>query len=271
MHELIVSNLQTYGPCAVFLLLLLSGFGVPIGEEWVLIPAGALVYSGQFEFWSVAPLAYCGIILADFIWYAICYHYGTPLLHKRWVKKVLHPRRLLQIKHQIERRGIGVIIVARFVPATRSAAITMGGVLHMPFWKFALAEMSCVLITVPIQLGIGFFAAKGLAAASQLEWIFHIVGGAILALVAALIARRWYLRRHRTDRLPRARMSWLRRSRRTTRPTGIHNTPTIPASSTSGPATERDASSDHESSQPNTSSATQLPSHDHASTRPLHR
>jgi len=274
MQEFILENLSTYGPFAVFVLLLLSGFGVPVGEEWVLIPAGALIYSGKFEFFEIAVLAYCGIILADIIWYSICYHYGTPLLHKRWVKRVLHPRRLLQIKHQIERRGIGVIIAARFVPATRSAAITMGGILHMPFWKFLLAEMSCVLITVPIQLGIGYFAAKGLAAASQLEWMFHIIGGAILLLLIACITWVWYVKRRRNEHFPRARMAWLRRRRWAAGKTTAALNSQDPSASTqrcgsvSSTSEEVSSNDDQSSKRATTPHAS---SGQHRSTQPAHR
>jgi len=211
MDQLIETNLNTYGPIAVFLLLMLSGVGLALGEEMVTIPAGVFIATGRLEFWSTAVCAYLAIVLADCMWYWICRHYGTPLLHKPFFKRLVHPRRLLELKHQLDRRGAWVIVTARFIPSSRTAAITVGGIFHMPFLHFVIATATCVLVTVPLQLGIGILVGQGLDEAPTFaDIIMRVIGVVVLLIVFSLGIRAIGRYRRGRLRLPRARASWLR-------------------------------------------------------------
>lgn len=213
MEELIAEHLDAYGPLAVFVLLMLSGVGVPVGEDIVTIPAGILVGQEKMSFWPTVVAAYLGVCGSDCLWFMVISRFGTRLLHKRWFKRIIHPRRLLEAKHQIEQRGAWVIVMARFIPASRTPVITMAGLLHLPFWKFAIATFSCVLITAPMQIGFGCLIALGIGSRDLAQTILLIVGGVML-IVAGVFGYRWYRqwRAHRGPR-PRAKAKWLRRFR----------------------------------------------------------
>lgn len=213
MESFILENLSTYGPIAVFVLLMLSGFGIALGEEMVVIPAGLFIASGEMGFWPTALAAYVGIVAADCLWFVLCRHYGTPLLHKRWIKRFIHPRRLLEVKHEFERRGTTLIVMARFIPSSRTTAITVAGILHMPFLRFLLATAICVLFTVPLQLGLGWLIGREIGSESMAELFLKVVG-LVMLIVAVITVLAWWTRRRATRRrLPRARASWLRRFR----------------------------------------------------------
>ena len=213
--DIIYDNLLgMYGPFAVFLLLMLTGIGVPLGEDLIIIPAGILLGFGELQpLWMTAMYAYFGVLCSDCMWFALCWTYGTPLLHKRWFKRAVHPRRLLEAKHQIEQRGMWVIVMARFVPGSRTPAITSAGVLHLPFWKFALATAAACCVTVPLQLGLGYFIAKGIGTeetADRIQWFI----AAVVVILAMLIGLAWWRKfRSQRRRAPRAKAAWLRRFR----------------------------------------------------------
>ena len=120
MEDLIANFLDSYGPLAVFCLLMLSGFGIALGEDIITIPAGVFIAAGHMDFWPTLIAAYAGVVLADWLWFWICSNYGTRLLHQRWFKRLVHPRRMLEIKHQFERRGVWLIVFARFIPSSRT-------------------------------------------------------------------------------------------------------------------------------------------------------
>ena len=214
MESLYDNLLSMYGPFAVFLLLMLTGIGVPLGEDLILIPAGILLGFGELHpIWMTAMFAYLGVLCSDCMWFVLCWTYGTPLLHKRWFKRAVHPRRLLEIKHQIERRGMWVVVMARFVPGSRTPAITAAGVLHLSFWKFALATGAACLVTVPLQLGLGYFISQGVGSpesADRIKWFIAAIA-VILAVLMALAL--WRKQRSQAKRPPRAKASWLRRFR----------------------------------------------------------
>jgi len=212
--DAIIQMYGPYGPWVVFALLLASGIGIPIGEEVVNIPAGFLIATGGLPWhWTMAA-SYVGIILADLMWFALCRKYGTRLLHTRWFRRLLHPRRILQAKHQVETRGAWFMVIARFVPSTRTAAITVSGMLHMRWWKFIVVELVCVAITSPLQLGLGYLIGKNVAtqeAATQVLWIVGIV--VAVAVLPVLVG--WFLRWRASRAAPRrAPAKWLRRFRR---------------------------------------------------------
>jgi len=213
MQEFVLSNLDIYGPIAVFALLMLSGFGIPLGEDFVVIPAGILIARGEFPLVATMLSAYFGVVIADFLWFWIISRYGTLLLHKRGFRRMVHPRRLLQAKHQLDRHGAWMIVFARFIPGSRASAITVAGMLHMPFWQFALTTASCVLLTVPLQLGLGMLIEKGLGTEDTAQTFLRLFG-LVMLLLAVLLFWKMY-RNYRASRkgAPRARAAWLRRFR----------------------------------------------------------
>ncbi len=214
MESIYENMLGTYGPFAVFLLLMLTGIGIPLGEDLIIIPAGILLQFGELHpVWLTALCAYLGVLCSDCMWFALCWWYGTRLLHKRWFKRAVHPRRLLEVKHQIERRGMWVIVMARFIPGSRTPAITAAGVLHLSFLKFALATAVACCVTVPLQLGLGYFIARGIGSeqsADRIQWVVAVIVG----ILAVLLGLNWWrqIRSHHR-RPPRAKAAWLRRFR----------------------------------------------------------
>ena len=182
MDEVYSNLLGAYGPLAVFVALLLTGIGIPLGEDVIIIPAGILVGHGKIHLVQTAVAAYAGVLLSDFMWYWLCRKFGTPLLHKRWFKRIVHPRRLLEVKHEIERRGVWVVVTA-------------------------------CLAAVPLQLGLGYAIAQGLGTLKTADLVLSLIG-AVLVILALMLGLAWW-RHHRTHRkhAPRAKAAWLRRFR----------------------------------------------------------
>lgn len=213
MEELIAGFLDSYGWLAVFLLLMASGVGLPIGEDIITIPAGALVGSGHLEFWPTLIAAYVGVVTADLLWFRVASMWGTRLLHTRFFKRLFHPRRMLEVKHQFEERGAWLIVMARFIPTSRTTTITVAGMMHMPFWKFALANSSCVVFTAPLQIGLGILIGRGMGDQSMAGMVLKLIG-LVVALFACIMVLRWWLSYRAARRRPRrARASWLKRFR----------------------------------------------------------
>ena len=214
MEELVHQFLGDYGWIAMIVLLLASGFGIPISEEVVNVPAGIFVGQGEMALWSTFIAAYVGVLGGDYLWFSICRHFGKRLLHRKWFRRFVHPRRLLEAKHQFDRRGAGMLVIARFIPGTRSPALTMAALLNMSWRRFTVVEVICCAITTPIQVGAGILIGRGLAGSSLPKVIFFAFG-VIAVIIATTAICRWWLtsRRLKTARAPRARIAWLRRKK----------------------------------------------------------
>jgi membrane protein DedA with SNARE-associated domain len=212
MDQLIANALHDYGPLAVFMLLMLSGFGLALGEDLVVVPAGAMIAKGYLPLWETAVAVYAGVVISDLLWFGLCYRYGTRLLHLRCFKRLVHPRRLLEAKHQMERKGARMVAAARFVPGSRTTAITVAGILHLRPWKFATVTAACTLVTAPAQLALGWVGATVVGVETMAELLQLTVAMVILVVVLLWVLGVVRSRRLK-GRLPRAKAAWLRRFR----------------------------------------------------------
>ena len=206
----ILEAVNLYGPFAVLFLLVMP----LMGEDIIIIPAGFLIGQGHLPVVATFVCAYIGALISDSMWYLVCYRYGTPLLHKRWFKRLAHPRRLLQAKHQIETRGAWLIVTSRFVPGSRTTTMIVAGLMHMPMWKFFLTEGSLLLVTVGMQLGLGYLVAQHIVASKgAAATIMSIIGLVVLLIVGAVVLNWITASRSSEEPSPRSKVAWLKRFR----------------------------------------------------------
>ena len=202
--------LGDYGPWAMIVLLLASGIGIPVGEEVVNVPAGILVGQGTMQAIPTFIAAYVGVLGGDFLWFAFCRKFGSGLLRRRWARRFVHPRRLLEAKHNFDVRGAYVLLLARFIPGSRTPAITIAGFLRMGWLRFSAIEIITCLFTIPFQVAVGILIGSQLVGASLQTALFTAL--AVIASILALTAlfNWWRLNKKRTGQAPRARLRWLR-------------------------------------------------------------
>lgn len=200
-----------HGPWVIFVLFVVSGVGLHLSEDLILIPAGFLAARGDIPMVPSLVAAWLGLAVGDIFWVAICRRWGTRLVHSRWFKRLVHPRRLLEAKHQMEERGVAVVALARFIPGTRTPVVTMAGILHMPWYKFLPVELGCALITVPLQAAIGYVAWLSIGQTeSTTEFVVWTVIAAAV-IVAFFLGLHWFLQsRKKGGKAPRSQVKWLR-------------------------------------------------------------
>jgi len=210
------ARLVEYGPIAIFGAFVISGIGLHLSEDFILVPAGIFAYeqyvaTGTWQwFIEASAAAWLGIVVGDAGWIWICRHFGGKLLGWRAFRKLIGPRTLLEVKYEMDRRGAWALLIARFIPGARTPMVTMSGVMQLSWWKILAVEAAGVLVTAPLQIGIGVGVAK---IGSQFEsaahrWMLYI--GATLAVVALMgVAHVAISRRKGKHRPPRAPVRWL--------------------------------------------------------------
>ena len=199
--------LADYGPMLLFLLLLASG--VALGEDVFIIPAGYLMAQGIMPFWETIFAAYFGVIMADTMWLLVCRLLSKRILNIRWFRRFMHPRRILELKYQFDQYGVWVVVISRFIPASRTTVITAAGIAKMNVGKFMLAETLSAIPTAICQLGIGYLAAKAIGTGPEAQHVREALGiGIGVLLVVGVI---WWWRRSSNAKTvrPRAKMAWL--------------------------------------------------------------
>jgi len=213
MPKWLVDDIEKYGAVSLFGAFVISGVGLHLSEDLILIPAGWLAAHDMKMFVHFWIWAYLGIVVGDGLWFFMCSTFGTRFLHSKWFKRVLHPRRLLEVKHQIDERGSLVLIAARFIPGTRTPVITMCGLMHMAWWKFLLVELSCVIVTVPLQMLVGVMGARAAKQAGVTDLTHQALLGVAFTLgfvVLMYFVHLWFAARKSKKRAPRAPARWLK-------------------------------------------------------------
>lgn len=203
--------LEQYGAWFIFCAFVVCGIGLHVSEDFLLIPAGAAIFHGHMTWTETIVAAYFGLVIGDAGWIWVCRNFGTRLVHSKRFLRMMGPRRLLEAKHAMETRGAIVLILARFIPGTRTPVLTMTGILHMPWWKFLAVELSTVAVTVPVQIGVGYVAAVGYEHAKGVGDMLTLGLAAVALVIAAVVGFRWWKQaKSRKGPRPRSPVAWLR-------------------------------------------------------------
>jgi len=186
--------LGNHGYLAVFGLVLLEDFGVPVPGETVLILAAVYAGSGRLNVWLVGLLAFAGAVIGDNIGFAIG-RFGGRLLVDRYGRYVLlTAERLDRVTAFFERRGAGVIVVARFIEGLRQANGIIAGTTGMHWARFLAFNALGALLWVAVWVSVGYFSGSHITSiyntAIRYDLYFAIVVGVLLVLYVARRLRR---------------------------------------------------------------------------------
>jgi membrane protein DedA with SNARE-associated domain len=170
----------------VFLVLLVSGLGVPIPEE-LPIAIAAMMARWDVMRWQGALLACMGGALAgDVVLYWVGRHFGRRILRWPIVRlRVLTPAREARIMEAYRRHGLKFLVVARLVMGLRSAAFLTAGLVRVPFLWFFLVDVVAVLVSVPLTFGVAYAVADSVAVAvARVRELQLWIAGAVLLIGA---------------------------------------------------------------------------------------
>ena len=189
-------TLDHYGYLAIFGLVLLEDFGVPVPGETVLILGAVYAGTGRLSIVLVALLGFCGALVGDNIGFALG-HFGGRRLAERYGRYVfLTPERLDKATAFFERHGGKIIIIARFVEGLRQANGIIAGTTGMHWRRFLIFNAIGAALWVGVWVTIGYVSGSHINSiyAAAIRYDAYI-GAAVVVLLIAYIARRVIRRR----------------------------------------------------------------------------
>lgn len=175
--------------------MILTGCGLPIPEEVAIVMAGVLSAQGTLDVWAALASCLVGALVGDIIVYGIGYHFGHSLLkdHPRFAR-FLRADREAQFEEKIERHGMKVLLLARFMVGVRSPVYLASGILRIPFRRFVLMDLVCATLVVGVSFGLSYaFGEQIIRAIRRAQISISVAVVAITGMVALL----YYLRRRR--------------------------------------------------------------------------
>src|SRR5215207_6668715 len=175
----------------IFLFALLDSIIPIIPSETAVIAAGVGAASGGLNLPIVIAVAAAGAFCGDNIAYEIGKR-ARPWLERRFSGPKAAARFEWAAK-LLARRGVGLIIVARFVPGGRTAVTLTAGMTHMSRLKFVVATLIAGVLWASYAALLGYFGGKTFEDNHTLAFV--VAFGVALSVTAVTEVIRWSLRR----------------------------------------------------------------------------
>ncbi len=152
--------LNSYGYLAVFALVFVEDFGVPVPGETILIAAAVYAGAGRLNIVVVFLLGLVAAVLGDNLGYVIGRKAGRAAV-LRWGKYVLlTPERLDTAEGFFARHGGKIVAVARFIAGLRQANGIVAGLTRMHWLRFLAFNALGATLWVAAWCLAGYFAGQ---------------------------------------------------------------------------------------------------------------
>lgn len=159
----------------------------------------------------VVLVAMAGALLGDIIAYRIGRAIGTERF--RWMRRPAPRRTLLWARHELDKRGVLVIFVGRFIPGGRVAINFVAGATRYSFRRFLIIDSVASLTWAAYSVGVGRVGAT----------VFDSVVIAMTVSVLGAVVLGWVF-----ERIFRLLSGWLDRKGVHIDPQGYQDTGAIP-------------------------------------------
>ncbi|MEV4423990.1 DedA family protein [Streptomyces sp. R-07] len=167
-----------------------ESLGIPLPGEIVLVSSALLASQhGEINPYVLGACATAGAIVGDSIGYAIGRKGGRPLLAwlGRRFPKHFSEANIGLAENSFEKWGMWAVFFGRFIALLRIFAGPLAGVLHMPYWKFLIANVLGGILwaggTTAVIYTVGVVAEAWLKRFSWLGLVLAVLIGIASMLV----------------------------------------------------------------------------------------
>jgi membrane protein DedA with SNARE-associated domain len=167
-----------------FVLIALTGCGMPIPEEAFIVLAGVLSSQNQLD-WRIAfAVCLAGAVVGDSCMYAIGYRWGHGIFtsHPRFAK-LFATENEQQFQRSVEAHALKVMLLARFLVGIRAPVYVMTGVVRLPFRRFLIYDVISASLVVGVVFGLSYLFGEQVTG-----WVKHAETRATIVVVLIVIA-----------------------------------------------------------------------------------
>jgi membrane protein DedA with SNARE-associated domain len=196
--NLLVGFFSEYGYFAVFGVLILCGFGLPVPEDISLVSGGVISAIGNTNVHLMFLVGMLGVLLGDTAVFFIGKIFGEKILNFSLIKKLIPSERYEKVQQQFSKYGKWVIFMARFMPGLRTPIFLTAGITgRVHFLLFLFTDFLAAIISVPVWVYLGYYGASNFALLKS--WIsqFQIGFFILLILVAVVVGVKIFLNKKR--------------------------------------------------------------------------
>jgi membrane protein DedA with SNARE-associated domain len=191
----LVADASGWAYAIIFVLAFLDALVPIVPSETSVITAGVVASQGDLSLPLVVAFAAAGAIAGDNTAYFVGWRYGRRI-NDRFFTSEKAKKRIAWAHRQVEERGGELIVIARFIPAGRTAVTLSAGTLEYPWRKFIAFDVIAGLIWGGYAASLGYFGGH---AFEEAPWKGLLLALAIaFAVTGSIELVRWYLRRRQS-------------------------------------------------------------------------
>jgi membrane protein DedA with SNARE-associated domain len=189
--------LSEYGYLALFLVILVEGFGIPAPGQTFLIASALLAVKGRLNIGGVLATAFLAAAIGNSIGYWIGKRGGRQLLLRFGRYVHFGETELGRLETYFTRYGAWFVILARFFEVLRQLNGVVAGMAGMPLGRFVPANLLGATLWVGIwglgswKLGREMRDYENLFEQASTLMVILLVGVLLVLLAALFLRRRW--------------------------------------------------------------------------------
>ncbi|MDB5987807.1 MAG: Thiosulfate sulfurtransferase GlpE [Nevskia sp.] len=204
-------NLHAFGPLFAFVAVFAAALGLPVPAMPALILTGGVLAGVQgspglalADFFG----ALLGAAVGDTLWFIAGRRHGFKVLRLLCRISLSRDTCVRRTEGFFERRGVRLLLFARFVPGLSLVSVPMSGSAAVPYLKFVLFDLSGAALWISLGLLLGYSFSNQIDALLSFLQQFGIgLVKLALAIIIGYIAFRWVERQRLLRQLRMSRIS----------------------------------------------------------------
>jgi membrane protein DedA with SNARE-associated domain len=182
MNEFVLGLVTTYGLLMIGVATFLSCLALPIPASLVMLAGGAFVASGDLALWGVLASAFAGAVAGDQVGFRAA-RSGRRAIEALSSRRPAHAKALAHAQRLVEEWGTAGVFFSRWLVSPLGPWVNLAaGAGGMNPIRFAASGGLGEAIWVGAYVGLGYVFA------SNVEALSPILGNAVAAVTAAVIA-----------------------------------------------------------------------------------
>lgn len=188
--------LNQYGYLAVGGFITLEDFGIPVPGETILIAAAVYAGAGKLSIAVVMIVGIVAAVVGDNIGYAIGAYGGRRVVERYGKYVFITSERYEKAERFFQKRGGGIVVVARFIEGLRQLNGIIAGTSSMPWHRFVVFNILGAVLWVGTWSMVGYFAGDHIDVIYRevTRYSLYVLIG-LVVVGAAFLVRAWWKRR----------------------------------------------------------------------------
>ncbi len=153
---------------AIFGVLFVCGLGVPIPEDITLISAGILASMKTISLIGAMVVGFIGVLVGDALLFSLGRYYGRRVFKLPGFRRIFTDARVEAAEQRVKSNSKFICFTARFLPGLRAPIFLTAGVMGVRPIIFYTLDGFAALISVPIWVLVGFYAAENIEKALKI-------------------------------------------------------------------------------------------------------